>query len=66
MTCPCLLYTSDAAELETDPKLVYLSTVGVKFTAEAGDPKGTWTVAITVRDTLRNVAIPLQSSFEMR
>lgn len=52
--------------LETDPKLVYLSTVGVKFTAEAGDPKGTWTVAITVRDTLRNVAIPLQSSFEMR
>lgn len=52
--------------LETDPKLVYLSTVGVKFTAEAGDPKGTWTVAITVRDTLRNVTIPLQSSFEMR
>lgn len=52
--------------LETDPKLVYLSTVGVKFTAEAGDPKGTWTVAINVRDTLRNVTIPLQSSFEMR
>lgn len=52
--------------METDPKLVYLSTVGVKFTAEAGDPKGTWTVAINVRDTLRNVTIPLQSSFEMR
>lgn len=52
--------------LETDPKLVYLSTVGVKFTAEAGDPKGTWTVTINVRDTLRNVTIPLQSSFEMR
>jgi len=52
--------------LETDPKLVYLSTIGVKFTAEAGDPKGTWTVAITVRDTLRNVTIPLRSSFEMR
>ncbi len=52
--------------LETDPKLLFLSTVGVKFTAEAGDPKGTWIVAINVRDTLRNVTIPLQASFEMR
>lgn len=58
---PCLV-----TPLESDPKLVYLSSVGVKFTAEAEDPKGTWTVAITVRDTLRNVTIPLQSSFEMR
>ncbi len=52
--------------LESDPKLVYLSSVGVKFTAEAGDPKGAWTVEITVRDTLRNVSIPLTSSFEIK
>lgn len=58
---PCFV-----TKLETDPKLVYLSTVGVKFTAEAGDPKGTWTVTINVRDTLRNVSIPLKSSFDMK
>jgi hypothetical protein len=52
--------------LEGDPNLVYLSSVGVKFTAEAGDPKGAWTVDITVRDTLRNVRIPLKSSFEIK
>lgn len=37
----------------------------MKFTAEAGDPHGTWTVAITVRDTVRNVSLPLQSSFDI-
>lgn len=52
--------------LEMDPRLVYLTSIGVKFTAEAGDPKGTWKVAITVRDNNRNVTLPLQSSFEMR
>lgn len=52
--------------VEGDPKLVYLSSVGVKFTAEASDPKGAWTVEITVRDTLRNVSIPLTSSFEIK
>jgi hypothetical protein len=51
--------------LAMDPRLVYLNSIGVKFTAEAGDPKGTWTVAIPVRDMLRNVTIPLRYSFEM-
>jgi hypothetical protein len=58
---PCFI-----TRLETDPRRVYLTSVGVKFTAEAGDPKGTWKVAITVRDNNRNVTLPLQSSFEMR
>jgi hypothetical protein len=57
---PCFV-----TQLDTDPNSVYLSSVGMKFTAEAGDPHGTWTVAITVRDTVRNVSLPLQSSFDI-
>lgn len=57
---PCFV-----TQLDTDPNSVYLSSVGMKFTAEAGDPHGTWTVAITVRDTVRNVSLPLQSSFDV-
>ncbi|MCF7749132.1 hypothetical protein KQ945_00140 [Bacillus subtilis subsp. subtilis] len=52
--------------LSGDPAHVYLSTVGVKFDAEPGDPPGTWTVAINVRDNLRGITVPLQSSFQLR
>jgi hypothetical protein len=58
---PCFI-----TRLETDPRLVYLTSIGVKFTAEAGDEKGTWKAAITVRDMNRNVTLPLQSSFELK
>lgn len=58
---PCFI-----TRLESDPKLVYLTSVGLKFTAEAGDEQGTWKVAITVRDLNRDVTLPLQSSFELR
>lgn len=52
--------------LTADPTHVYLSTVGVKFIAEPGDPRGTWTVDIHVTDNQRKVTLPLQSSFELR
>lgn len=52
--------------LTADPTHVYLSTVGVKFTAEATDPRGTWTVDIHVTDNHRKVTLPLQSSFTLR
>lgn len=53
-------------KLESDPKRVFLTSVGLKFTAEADDPKGTWRVAMTLHDRNRAVTLPLEASFEMR
>lgn len=58
---PCFV-----TRLEADPKRVYLASVGLKFTAETGDEKGTWTVGMTVHDRNRNVTLPLESTFELR
>lgn len=58
---PCFV-----TRLESDPKRVYLSSVGLKFTAEEGDTKGTWTVGMTVHDKNRGVTLPLEATFELR
>lgn len=52
--------------LTTDPKLVYLSAATVKFAADAADPKGLWTVDVTVQDRLRGVSLPLKTTFVVR
>lgn len=49
-----------------DPGLIYLSSEGVRFLAEAADPRGTWTVKITLTDANRGVALPLQATFNVR
>lgn len=49
-----------------DPGLIYLSSEGVRFLAEATDPRGTWTVRITLTDANRGVALPLQATFNVR
>jgi hypothetical protein len=48
------------------PTLLYMTSVQLKFVAEAGDPKGTWTAQVVVRDLLRNVSLPLQARFDVR
>ena len=58
---PCFV-----TRLESDPKRVYLSSVGLKFTAEEGDAKGTWTVGMAVHDKNRGVTLPLEATFELR
>ncbi|WP_282295265.1 hypothetical protein [Stenotrophomonas sp. PS02289] len=58
---PCFV-----TRLESDPKRVYLSSVGLKFTAEEGDATGTWTVSMTVHDKNRGVTLPLEAAFELR
>jgi len=58
---PCFV-----TRLESDPKRVYLSSVGLKFTAEKGDATGTWTVGMTVYDRNRGVTLPLEATFELR
>jgi hypothetical protein len=52
--------------LQGDPTLVYMTSVALKMVAEPDDPKGVWTVRVTVKDVNRGVALPLQSSFEVR
>lgn len=54
------------AALPGPPTLLYMTSVQLKFVAEAGDPKGTWTAQVVVRDLLRNVSLPLQARFDVR
>ncbi|MFC3816464.1 hypothetical protein [Lysobacter sp. GCM10012299] len=49
-----------------DPTSVYLSAAVLKFVAEPADPRGEWSVAITVKDRLRGVEIPLRTAFVVR
>jgi hypothetical protein len=46
------------------PLNVYLCGPVVGFVGEASDPVGTWSVRVTLKDTLRNVSVPLASTFE--
>ncbi|MET0378283.1 MAG: hypothetical protein ABW049_04750 [Spongiibacteraceae bacterium] len=46
-----------------DPRLTYLSAAVIEFTSDQDDPSGEWSVRITLRDTVRGVALPLQTSF---
>ena len=52
--------------LQGDPTLVYMTSIAVKMVVEPDDPKGVWTVRVKVKDVNRGVALPLQSSFEVR
>jgi len=52
--------------LTTNPTYVYLSGASVKYVAEPKDARGTWTVAVTVKDRNRGVSIPLKTSFVVR
>ncbi len=53
------------ARLPGPPTLLYMTNLHLKFVAEAGDPKGTWTAQVVVRDLLRNVSLPLQAHFHV-
>lgn len=61
LNMPCFV-----TKLTTDPKSVYLSAASLKYVAEPNDLRGTWLVNITVRDNLRNVEIPLETSFSVK
>ncbi|UXB35264.1 hypothetical protein [Stenotrophomonas maltophilia] len=54
------------AALTGPPNLLYMTNLHLKFVAEAGDPKGTWTAQVVVRDLLRKVSLPLQARFDVR
>ncbi len=55
-----------SSALEGPSHQVFLTNLRIQFTAQADAPKGTWTVQVVARDTLRGVSLPLQASYELR
>lgn len=49
--------------LRTEPKHVYLTTASIKYIEEPEDPRGKWTVVVTVTDRNRGVSVTLRSLF---
>lgn len=52
-------------KLTTDPGSVWLSALIPKYIGEPGDPKGTWIVELVLRDMVRDITIPLKTSFTL-
>lgn len=44
----------------------YLSAPVIAFSADPGDPAGNWVVKASLRDEIRQVELPLTSSFKLR
>ena len=58
---PCL-----KGKLRGNPAHVYLAGPVIKHVAEPADPRGVWSVSVTVKDRLRSVTLLLNSSFNLR
>jgi hypothetical protein len=53
-------------KLAGDPRSVYLSAASLKYVAEPDDQRGYWKVSITMRDNVKGVVIPLETSFTVK
>ena len=51
--------------LRGQPNNIYLAAPVIEFIAEPGDPTGIWTIDVTLEDNLRNVVIPLTTTFTL-
>jgi len=45
---------------------VYLAAPVIVFSGDPGDPAGVWTVRVTLRDIVRQVNVPLETTFELK
>ncbi len=52
--------------IQGSPYAQRLSTPVIAFSGDPGDPAGIWTVEVNLRDTVRNVELPLRTTFELR
>jgi len=43
-----------------------LSEPVVRFAGDPGDPPGVWATEVVLRDALRNVELPLRTTFTLR
>lgn len=53
-------------KLSGDPRYTYLSPSVVEFIGDPGDPAGKWVVRVTLKDQVRHVVIPLETSFVLK
>ncbi len=52
-------------KLPGDPRSVWLSETILKYVGEPTDPKGEWEVEMVLRDMVREVEVPLKTSFTL-
>lgn len=48
------------------PYNMYLSAPVIAFSGDPDDPPGTWVVEVKLRDTIRNVELPLRTVFQLK
>ncbi|MDM0113874.1 hypothetical protein QTI66_17075 [Variovorax sp. J22R133] len=51
--------------IESGAHKMYLAGPVVDVVTEAGDPVGTWTVKVSLRDKVRNTVLPLKTTFTL-
>jgi hypothetical protein len=49
-----------------DPKYVFMSTQNIGFVGDPPDPKGKWTVDVSLVDKLGGTRLDLRSSFDLK
>lgn len=54
-----------SGQLASSPTNQYLSAPVISFVGEPGDPPGTWTIEVKLRDAIRRTELPLRTSFEL-
>ena len=55
-----------AGAIQGSPYAQRLSAPVVAFSGDPDDPAGTWSVEVMLRDAVRNVELPLRTTFELR
>jgi hypothetical protein len=55
-----------AGKLEGPPYNIRLAGPVIGFVGEPSDPAGKWIVRVVLKDNVRQVAIPLETSFELK
>jgi hypothetical protein len=58
--------TCFSGEIAGNPYNMYLSAPVIGFSGDPGDPAGIWVVEVQLRDAIRNVQLPLRTTFELR
>jgi hypothetical protein len=55
-----------AGTVQGSPYALRLSAPVVEFSGDPEDPPGTWTIEVMLRDVMRNVELPLRTTFELQ
>jgi len=52
-------------KLNGNPRSIRMTSAVLKFIGEGGDPPGKWVVEVDVKDTVRNITVPLKAGFTL-